>query len=92
MGNRITFLCGDFVRFWLGFLLALCVISVIFYALREYDLSIGEYVRRPIMGFLYVVTAMGILWATVNTYLRRQGADWDWRYLLAARLALFSVF
>ena len=80
------------MRFWLGFLLALCVISVIFYAVWEYNLSIGEYVRRPTMGFLYGVVAMGFLWATVYTYLRRLGAHWDWRYLLVSRLAMFSVF
>lgn len=80
------------MRFGLSFLLALCVIAVTFYAVWEFNLSIGEYVRKPVMGFLYSVAVMGFLWAAVYTYLRRQGALWDWRYLLVARLFTSSVF
>lgn len=81
------------MRLRLNFLLALCVIILILYAVWEFNLSIGEYVRRPVMGLLYSVAAIGFLWAAVCAYLRRQGAtQWDWRYLLIARFVTSSAF
>lgn len=84
---------GDTVRFWLNFLLALCVIAVVFCAVWEFNLSMGEYIRRPVLGLLYSVAVVGFLWSAIYTYLRSHGAlQWDWRYLLMARFVISSVF
>lgn len=59
----------------------------------EFNLAIGEHVRRPVMGLLYSVAVMGFLWFAVYTHLRSHGAlQWDWGYLLLARFLVSFVF
>lgn len=81
------------MRSGLNLLLALCAVILILYAVWEFNLSIGEYVRRPVMGLVYSVAAIGFLWAVGFAYLRRRGAiQWDWRHLLIARFVTSSAF
>ena len=81
------------MKFWPSLLLALCALTVIFYAVWEFNLSLGEYVRRPVMTLLYSVVVMGFLWFAVYTYLRSHGAlQWDWKHLLLARFLVSFFF